>query len=204
MALDGCTDGTADAVARHRDRDARVVLLDLPKLGKGGVIQEGFGYCDGAFVGFVDADAATPPEEFAAYFAIALPAVGAAGAGVDTVGAFSLMVANFSVHVRALVANLLRRPSGFTVTPKEGEAGPQPRAVWPALALIAVLTGTSVYGLIVERSPATLNNVAFAALHVAVLTRGVLPALRPPRPALLETTVAADLVSGEAVAGEAR
>ncbi|MDP9022275.1 MAG: glycosyltransferase [Actinomycetota bacterium] len=64
VALDGCTDATADAVARHRDRDARVVLLDLPKMGKGGVIREGFRYCDGAFVGFVDADAATPPEEF--------------------------------------------------------------------------------------------------------------------------------------------
>ena len=43
VALDGSSDGTADVVLRHGQSDPRVVLLDYPKLGKGGVIMETFG-----------------------------------------------------------------------------------------------------------------------------------------------------------------
>lgn len=64
VACDGCTDATPQVVERHRREDDRVELLDLPKLGKGGVIREAFRHCDAEFIGFVDADAATPPEEF--------------------------------------------------------------------------------------------------------------------------------------------
>ncbi|HEY1829349.1 MAG TPA: glycosyltransferase [Acidimicrobiales bacterium] len=64
VALDSCTDGTADIVRGHVQVDPRVELLEFPKLGKGGVIMEAFRRCDGDLVGFVDADCATPPAEF--------------------------------------------------------------------------------------------------------------------------------------------
>lgn len=63
VALDGCTDGTATIVRRHMAEDDRVVLLEFPKLGKGGVIAEAFRHCDADLIGFVDADCATAPGE---------------------------------------------------------------------------------------------------------------------------------------------
>jgi cellulose synthase (UDP-forming) len=68
------------------------------------------------------------------------------------------------------------------VTPKRGDSRRQPRAVAPALLMLAVLLAVAVIGLLRDRSPATLNNVAFAMLHVTVLTAGILPALRPAAP----------------------
>jgi glycosyltransferase involved in cell wall biosynthesis len=64
VALDRCRDRTADIVRRHRAADSRVELVHYPKLGKGGVLMEAFRRCDAEFVGFVDADCATPPSEF--------------------------------------------------------------------------------------------------------------------------------------------
>ncbi len=64
VALDSCTDGTADVVRAHTEIDPRVELHEFPKLGKGGVIMETFRRCDADVVGFVDADCATPPAEF--------------------------------------------------------------------------------------------------------------------------------------------
>jgi glycosyltransferase involved in cell wall biosynthesis len=63
VALDACTDATADIVADHASRDPRVVAHTFPKLGKGGVLMEAFARSDGDLVGFVDADGATPPGE---------------------------------------------------------------------------------------------------------------------------------------------
>lgn len=63
VALDACTDRTAQIVAAHRAQDDRVHLHEYPKLGKGGVIAETFRRSDADFVGFVDADCATPPAE---------------------------------------------------------------------------------------------------------------------------------------------
>lgn len=63
VALDDCTDSTADIVARHRARDPRVSAVEYPRLGKGGVLLETFRRCDADFVAFVDADGATPPAE---------------------------------------------------------------------------------------------------------------------------------------------
>lgn len=63
VALDECTDGTADVVRAHASVDDRVKLLDYPKLGKGGVLMEAFRHTDAPLVGFVDADCATPPSE---------------------------------------------------------------------------------------------------------------------------------------------
>ena len=64
VALDECTDSTADVVRAHTGVDDRVELHEFPKLGKGGVLMETFRRCDADRVGFVDADCATPPAEF--------------------------------------------------------------------------------------------------------------------------------------------
>jgi len=64
VALDKCTDATADVVRSHSGVDDRVELHEFPKLGKGGVLMESFRRCDADRVGFVDADCATPPAEF--------------------------------------------------------------------------------------------------------------------------------------------
>jgi glycosyltransferase involved in cell wall biosynthesis len=63
IALDGSTDRTVDIVRRHAAEDARIRLLDFPKLGKGGVIMEAFRLCSAPLIAFVDADCATPPTE---------------------------------------------------------------------------------------------------------------------------------------------
>jgi glycosyltransferase involved in cell wall biosynthesis len=63
VALDRCTDRTAEVVAAHARADQRVRVIEYPKLGKGGVIMETLRRCDGDLVGFVDADCATPPAE---------------------------------------------------------------------------------------------------------------------------------------------
>jgi glycosyltransferase involved in cell wall biosynthesis len=63
VALDACTDSTADIVRDHARDDRRVRLFEYPKLGKGGVIAATFRRSDADLVGFVDADCATPPAE---------------------------------------------------------------------------------------------------------------------------------------------
>jgi len=77
IALDGCTDGTAAVAAEHAAEDARVHVIEYPKLGKGGVIMETFRRCDAELVGFVDADGATPPSELRRLARAALRADGA-------------------------------------------------------------------------------------------------------------------------------
>jgi cellulose synthase/poly-beta-1,6-N-acetylglucosamine synthase-like glycosyltransferase len=115
---------------------------------------------------------------FAPYFGMALLALTWLGGGAYTFKAFALQAASFWIHVQSSVLVLLGRRGRFVVTPKEGAHGRQPRAVAPALAVLAVLVGAAAYGLARDQQPATLNNVAFAALHVCVLLTGVLPALR--------------------------
>jgi glycosyltransferase involved in cell wall biosynthesis len=63
VALDSCSDRTADIVRDHGARDGRVKLIEYPRLGKGGVIAATFERSDAELVGFVDADGATPPDE---------------------------------------------------------------------------------------------------------------------------------------------
>jgi cellulose synthase (UDP-forming) len=115
---------------------------------------------------------------FAPYFGMALLALTWLGGGAYTFKAFALQAASFWIHVQSTVFVLLRRRGTFVVTPKEGAVGRQPRAVAPTLVALAVLVGAAGYGLVRDQDPATLNNVAFAALHVSVLLAGVLPALR--------------------------
>jgi glycosyltransferase involved in cell wall biosynthesis len=63
VALDACTDATAEIVRGHARADRRVRCIEYPKLGKGGVIAETFERSEAELVGFVDADGATPPRE---------------------------------------------------------------------------------------------------------------------------------------------
>lgn len=118
---------------------------------------------------------------FAPYFALALYAVAVAGGGSYTFAAFALQSASFWIHVKASVLALVGRRGRFVVTPKQGVHGRQLRPVWPALLAVAVLLGASAYGLSRGHDPSTLNNVAFAAMHVVVLLSGIAPALWPRR-----------------------
>jgi cellulose synthase (UDP-forming) len=115
---------------------------------------------------------------FAPYFGLSLLVVTVLGGGAYTFKAFALQAASFWIHVQSTILTLLGRRGGFVVTPKQGAVGRQPRAVAPALVAIAVLCAVGAYGLLRDRDPATLNNVAFAGLHVCVLAAGVWPALR--------------------------
>jgi cellulose synthase (UDP-forming) len=118
---------------------------------------------------------------FAPYFGMALSMVAMMGAGAYTFRAFALQSASFWIHVHASLKALLRRPGSFKVTPKRGADGRQPRAMLPALAAAAVLLTVAVAGLLRHHDPSTMNNVAFAVVHLTVLSFGVAPALRAVR-----------------------
>jgi cellulose synthase (UDP-forming) len=118
---------------------------------------------------------------FAPYFGMALSMVAMMGAGAYTFRAFALQSAAFWIHVHASLKALLRRPGSFKVTPKRGADGRQPRAMLPALVAAAVLLTVAVAGLLRHHDPSTMNNVAFALVHLTVLSFGVAPALRAAR-----------------------
>jgi cellulose synthase/poly-beta-1,6-N-acetylglucosamine synthase-like glycosyltransferase len=118
---------------------------------------------------------------FAPYYAVALSTAALAGAGSYTFAAFALAAANFWIHVLSTVYQLLRRSGSFVVTPKEGAAVRQPRAVMPALAAVGVLAAVSIYGLLKKQDAATINNVSFAAFHISVLMTGCWAALEKPK-----------------------
>jgi cellulose synthase (UDP-forming) len=120
---------------------------------------------------------------FAPYFGMALYAVAVAGGGAYTFGGFALASASWWIHVQATILTLLGKRGTFVVTPKEGELARQPRAVAPSLGALAILLTVSAIGLARGLSPAVLNNVAFAFLHVTVLSVGIWPALFPRRAA---------------------
>ncbi len=121
---------------------------------------------------------------FAPYFAFAIATVASVGAGAYTFAAYSLATSTFWIHVHATYRALLRRPSRFVVTPKQGDVVRQWRPAAPTLVVLGVLVSAALYGLVRDRTPATLNNVGFLALHVCVLSHGVatavLPALATP------------------------
>lgn len=126
---------------------------------------------------------------FAPYFGMALLSVAVSGRGSYTFDAFALSFASFWIHILASLATLLRRPGKFVVTPKQGVEGRQPSAVAPGLVVIATLVGASIIGLSREVSAAMLNNVAFAGLHVVVLSCGISHALKAPRAAVTKADV---------------
>jgi cellulose synthase (UDP-forming) len=118
---------------------------------------------------------------FGPYFAAAVVFVAVAGGGAYTYRACTLLAASFWVHVYATIASILRLPSRFVVTPKEGAGGWQPAAVWPTLLVLAALVGAAVYGLSTSRAPAMLNNVAFVLFHTAILGSGAVCAFERRR-----------------------
>ncbi len=59
-----CTDDTARVTRRVAEELGGITLLDIPEpVGKGGAVRAGFARALGEFVGFVDADLATPPAD---------------------------------------------------------------------------------------------------------------------------------------------
>lgn len=136
--------------------------------------------------GALPVDVATTGEflvHFGPYWSLALLNVAVASGGSYTFAAFRLLSATFWIHVSASVKVALRRPGGFVVTPKAGVDERQPRAAAPTLVAIAVLTGSTAYGVASDPSPALLSNVAFAFAHISVLAAGVWPALQRERQA---------------------
>ena len=119
---------------------------------------------------------------FGPYFAAAVAFVAVAGAGAYTFRAYTLLAAGFWIHVYATIASLLRLPSRFVVTPKEGAGGWHPRAVAPTLVALVVLVAAGAYGLHKSRSPAMLNNVAFVVFHTTILSSGAVTAFGRRRP----------------------
>ena len=116
---------------------------------------------------------------FAPYFGLALAAVATIGGGAYTYSAYALASSTFWVHVHASSKALFRRPSRFVVTPKSASSDRQWSAAGPALAAATVLLAAVLFGLAHDRDAATLNNVAFALLHIAVLAHGMATALVP-------------------------
>ncbi|HEX4731072.1 MAG TPA: glycosyltransferase [Solirubrobacterales bacterium] len=134
---------------------------------------------------------------FAPYFCTALTIVVVAGRGAYTFGGFALAAASFWIHILASLAALTRRAGRFVVTPKQGAARRQPLAMAPTLLAIGTLLAASIWGFVNQRSPSTLNNVAFALLHVVVLASGA-------RWALTRNGGQIEEVSGPGVAEEAK
>ena len=59
-----CSDDTAEIARRVAGDGGGIELIDVPDpIGKGGAVRVGFARACGEFVGFVDADLATPPED---------------------------------------------------------------------------------------------------------------------------------------------
>jgi cellulose synthase (UDP-forming) len=130
-------------------------------------------------------DNLTAPEfllHFAPYFLIALTTAALSGRGTYTFTALALAATSFWLFIVASVLTVARRRGSFKVTPKQGDGRPQPRAVAPALASVAVLLAVAAWGLAHSRDSATFNNAAFALFHVCILLTGAWPALRPQRP----------------------
>jgi cellulose synthase/poly-beta-1,6-N-acetylglucosamine synthase-like glycosyltransferase len=116
---------------------------------------------------------------FAPYFVLSLATVASVGGGSYTFAAYSLATSTFWIHVHATVATIRRRPGKFVVTPKHGSSGRQWRPAAPTLLVLAGLGAAALYGLARDRDAATLNNVAFALLHISVLAHGVAGAIVP-------------------------
>lgn len=115
LVNDGSRDGTADLIRRHASDGLR--LLDLPRnVGKGEAIRQGFlhlrerQWLDGAeWVGYWDADLATPLTELAHFFAYAAlsetTADGILGSRVRKLG--STIVRSYARHVLGRVFTTL-------------------------------------------------------------------------------------------------
>ncbi len=123
---------------------------------------------------------------FAPYFGVSLLVVAVAGAGTYTFDAFALLIANFWIQILSTVYVVLGKKGAFVVTAKHGAEGPQPRAVIPALVMMGILVAAVIDGFAQGLKAGLANNVAFALLHITVLSAGIWSALvgrRAERPA---------------------
>jgi cellulose synthase (UDP-forming) len=136
---------------------------------------------------------------FIPYFASCVLTVAVASDGNYSFSAYTLAAANFGIHVRATVRVVLHRRGTFVVTPKHGVDGRQLRPIIPALAAIATLLAASVYALAASRAPSELTNVAFASIHITVLSTGCWSALVRRRQPAVEV---ADVVEIDTTGGE--
>ena len=67
VVVNGSTDKTDEVVAGYAARFPGVrLIVESGRIGKGGAVMLGFRQAQGDFIGFVDADGATPPEAFLA------------------------------------------------------------------------------------------------------------------------------------------
>jgi cellulose synthase (UDP-forming) len=123
---------------------------------------------------------------FAPYFCVSLAAVAVAGAGAYTFDAFALLFATFFVQVLSTLSVLGGRRGRFVVTAKRGADHAQPGAVFPTLLVMCLLLAAMGYGLM-SFTAASLNNVAFAFLHLSVLAAGSWTALVGRRRATLRS-----------------
>jgi cellulose synthase (UDP-forming) len=138
---------------------------------------------------------------FAPYFASCVLTLAVASEGRYSFSAYSLAAANFGIHLRASVRLLTRRKTKWVVTPKHGAGGRQLRPVGPALVAVSALGIAVSYALITSRAPSALTNVAFASIHLGVLTSGVWNALWPARQPAADIVDVVDLTEGEAQPG---
>jgi glycosyltransferase involved in cell wall biosynthesis len=67
VVLNGCTDGTAAAIARVREATIRCIEIKAP-IGKGGAVRAGLLAASAPLVGYADADGATCGSEFRRLF----------------------------------------------------------------------------------------------------------------------------------------
>jgi cellulose synthase (UDP-forming) len=136
---------------------------------------------------------------FAPYFGVSLVAVAVAGAGEYTFAAFALLIANYALQVLSTLLVIARRRGRFVVTAKRGQDAPQPLAALPALVSIAGLLSAVGFAVDGSLSAATVNNVAFATLHITVLSVGAWPAIvgRRPLKALREEPTSVAELAGE-------
>jgi cellulose synthase (UDP-forming) len=130
---------------------------------------------------------------FAPYFVLSLATVASVGAGKYTFAAYSLATSTFWLHLHATWQVLRRQSRGFVVTPKSGDTSRQLGPAAPTLAVIVVLVGAAAFGLLRSQDAATLNNVAFAGLHVTILFHGVLGAVLPGLATVATTAVVEEL-----------
>jgi glycosyltransferase involved in cell wall biosynthesis len=83
VVANACTDDTAGVVRRLAAELGGIALIDIASpIGKGGAVRAGFARASGEYVGFADADLATPPEDVRRV----LEAAAAGGAAIGSRG----------------------------------------------------------------------------------------------------------------------
>lgn len=113
VVVNGSTDATAEIVRRIAAPYPHVSVLEiLEAVGKGGAVRAGFALAHGTYVGFVDADMATAPEDYRRILDAAKTADGAFGSrwarGATVYGRSPLraVVSRAFIHMTKLLLGL--------------------------------------------------------------------------------------------------